>query len=75
MWKENRRIGKKSNSYSLNLKLVLGTMASDIGPSNIVQLLSFLDIPNCKSLNGRFCRNIEWTIGPPLRKIAIDSME
>ena len=57
---------RRSNSYSLNLKLVLGTMASGIGPSNMSQLLSFLDIPSCKSLHGIFFRNIELTVGSSL---------
>ena len=65
---------RRSNSYSLNLKLVLGTMASGIGPSNMSQLLSFLDIPSCKSLHGRFFRNIELAVGSSLRKIATESM-
>ena len=66
---------KTSNSYSLNLKLALGKMAPGIAPSYMAQLLSFLNIPNCKSLSCRFFRNIELTIGPTLRKIAIYSME
>ena len=45
---------KNSNWYQLNLKLVLGTMASGIGPSYMAQILSFLDINYCQSLNGRF---------------------
>ena len=40
----------------------------------MAQLLTFLDVSNCKSLNGRFFRIIELTIGPTLPKIAIDSM-
>ena len=65
---------RRSNSYSVNLKLVLGTMASGIGPSNISQILSFLDIPSCKLLHGRFFRNIELKVGSSLRKIATESM-
>ena len=42
-----------SNWCQLNLKLVLGTMASGIGPSYMAQILSFLDINYCQSLNGR----------------------
>ena len=57
-----------SNWYELNLKLVIGSMASRIGLINITQLLSFLDIQNCQSLNGRFFKNIELTIGATLRK-------
>ena len=59
----------------MNLKLVLGTMASAIDPSDMSQLLSFLDIPQCQSLHGSFFRNIELTVGSSLRKIAIDSMQ
>ena len=64
---------KTSNSYSLNLKLALGKMAPGIAPSNMAQLLSFLNIPNCKSLSCRYFRKIELTIDPTLRKIAIYS--
>ena len=50
-------------------------MASGIGPSNMSQLLSFLDIPQCQSLHGSFFRNIELTVGSSLRKIVIDSIQ
>ena len=50
---------KKSHSYQLNIKLTLGAIASGIGPTNLAQLLSFLDLPNVKQVNGRFFRNIE----------------
>ena len=50
-------------------------MDSGIGPSNMIQLFSFLDIPNCKSLNGRLLKNIELIIGPSLIKITIYSMK
>ena len=49
-------------------------MASGIGPSNMTQLLSFLDILSCKSLHGRVFRNIELADGSSLRKIATESM-
>ena len=49
-------------------------MVSGIGPSNMSQLLSFLNIPSCKSLHGSFFRNIELTVGSSLRKIATESM-
>ena len=50
-------------------------MASGIGPSNITQLLFFLDLPNCKNLNSWFFKNTELTIGSTLRKVALESME
>ena len=59
----------------MNLKLVFETMATGIDPRNMSQLLSFLDIPQCKSLHGSFFRNIELTVGSALRKIEIDSMQ
>ena len=46
-----------------------------IGPSNMSQLLSFLDLPQCNLLHGRFFRNIELTVGSSLRKIVIDSIQ
>ena len=63
---------KISNWYELNLKLVLGTMASGIGSSNMAQLLSFLDLPNCKTLNRKFFKNTELTIGLILKKVALE---
>ena len=59
---------KISNWY----ELVLGTMASGIGPSNMAQLLSFLDLPNCKTLNRQFFKNMELTIGLILKKVALE---
>ena len=41
----------------------------------MVQLLSFLDIQHYQSLNGRFFKNIELTIGATLRKIANEPVE
>ena len=65
----------KINSYSLNLQLTLRKMAVGIGSNNTTQVLSFLDISNCKSLKCRFFKNIELTIEPTVRERAIDSME
>ena len=50
-------------------------MASEIGTRNMAQLLSFLDLPNCKTLNDRFFKNMEQTIGSTLRKVVVESME
>ena len=58
-----------------NLKLALETMTSGIGPINMDQLLSFLDLSNCKTLNARFFKNMELTISSTLRKVALESME
>ena len=43
---------KESYGYQLNIKLTLGAIASGIGPTNLVQLLSFLDLENVKQVNG-----------------------
>ena len=53
----------------------MGTFASGIGASNMAQLLSFMDIPNAKSIHQRFFKNIETTIVKHLRKIAVKSMD
>jgi len=66
---------KSSNWYELNLKLGLGTMASGIGPSNLSQLLSFLDLPNCKTIDSRFFNNMELAVGSTIRKVSAKSMD
>jgi len=67
---EGKETGQKSsNWYELNLKLGLGTMASGIGPSNLSQLLSFLDLPNCKTIDSRFFNNMELAVGSTIRKV------
>ena len=66
---------KKSHRYQLNFKLTLGAIASGIGPTNLAQLLSFIDIPNVKTVNGRFFRNMELIVGPILRKVGTKAME
>ena len=53
----------------------MGTFASGIGASNMDQLLSFMDIPNAKSLHQRFFKNMDTTIGKHLRKVAVKSMD
>ena len=70
-----RQHQKNSNWYELNLKLTLGTMASKRDPHNMAQLLSFLDLSNCKTLNSGFFKNMELIISSTLRKVALRSME
>ena len=53
----------------------MGTFASGIGVANMTTLLSFLDITNTRSLNQRFFRIIEQTIGTNLGNEAIKTME
>ena len=50
-------------------------MASGIGPSNLSQLLSFIDLPNCKTFDSKFFNNMELTVGSTLRKVFAESME
>ena len=49
-------------------------MSSRISKSNMVQLLFFLYLSNCKSLNGRCIKNMELTIGTNMKKIVIESI-
>ena len=51
------------------------TFASGIGASNMAQLLSFMGIPDAKSLHQIFFKNMETTIGKHLRKVAVKSMD
>ena len=46
-------------SFQLNIQLAMGTLASGIDSTNLIQLLSFLDIKNTKSLSLRFMRNMK----------------
>ena len=66
---------KNYNWYELNLKLGLGTTASGIGPSNLSQLLSFIDLPNCKTFDSTFFNNMELTVGSTIRKVSTKSMD
>ena len=66
---------KKSHRYQLNVKLTLGAIASGIGPTNLAQLLLFIDLPNVKTVNGRFFRNMELIVEPILRKVGAKAME
>ena len=50
-------------------------MTSGIGPSNLNQLLSFIDLPNCKTFDSTFFNNIELTVGSTLRKVSSKSMK
>ena len=50
-------------------------MASGIGPSNLSQLLSFIDLPNCKTFDSKLFNNMELTVGSTLRKVSTESME
>ena len=65
---------KGSHGYQLNIKLTLRTIASGIGPTNLAQLLSFLDLPNIKIVNGRFFQNMELIVGPILRQVGTKVM-
>ena len=68
-------LDKKSHRYQLNIKLILGAIASGIGPINLAQLLSFIDLPNVKTVNERFFRNMELIVGTSLRKVGTKAME
>ena len=66
---------KKSYDYQLNIKLSLGAIASGIGRTNLAQLLTFLDLPNVKAVNGRFFRNKELIVGTILRQVGTKAMK
>ena len=72
--KEELASHKKSYDYQLNIKLSLGAIASGIGRTNLAQLLTFLDLPNVKAVNGRFFRNKELIVGTILRQVGAKSM-
>ena len=66
---------KKSYRCQLSIKLTLGAIASGISPTNLAQLLSFIDLPNVKAVNRRFFRNMELIVEPILIKVRTKVME
>ena len=61
--------------YEANLKLVLATIASGIGPSDMETFLSFLDLPISQSFPSQTFHKIENLIGKSIVKIGKQSME
>ena len=61
--------------FSTNVKLVVGTLASGMGPADISCLFSFLGLPNLQSFCHRQYKRIETLIGKHLRDVANESME
>ena len=61
--------------YPLNLQIVLATLATGLGPSDLPIFLSLLGLPNLRSFSHQQYYRIECLIGKYLREIAQDSME
>ena len=55
--------------------MTLEAITSGIGPTHLVQLLSFLDIPKVKTTNDRFFYNITLIFEPILKKVEKKVME
>ena len=80
MYKGTSYNGEQSNRencswYSINLRLVIGTLASGMGAADISCLFSFLGLPNLQSFCHRQYRRIENLIGRHLRDVANESMD
>ena len=60
--------------FATNVKLVLGTLASGMGASDVSCFLSFLGLPNLHSFSRTQHKKIEGLIGKTLRQVAVDSM-
>ena len=61
--------------HSLNIQLVLGTLATGLGPADLPPLLSFLGLPHLRSFSNLQYRRIESLIGFHIRRIADESMQ
>ena len=61
--------------YDVNLRLVLATLASGLGPSDITTFLSFLGLPNLTSFSRKQFHRIEMLIGQDLRFVGNASMK
>ena len=72
---EKKQGNENCSWYATNVKLVLGTLAAGMGPSDISCLFSFLGLPNLQSFCKTQFKRIEGLIGKYLRKVAADSMD
>ena len=61
--------------YASNVKLVLGTLASGMGASDMSSFVSFLGLPNVQSFSRTQFHRIELRIGKFLREVAETSMQ
>ena len=61
--------------HEINIKVVLGTIAAGIGPSDMQTLLTFLDIPVPKSFPYVTFSKLENLIGKTFKQIRDESME
>ena len=68
---------KKKNCswFVTNLRLVIGTLAAGIGPSDVACLFSFLGLPKLHSFSKKVHQRIELLIGKELRDVADVSMD
>ena len=72
--------GTKGNNencswYTSNLNLVLGTLASGLGASDVSTFVSYLGLPNLQSFSRTQFHRIELLIGKFLRIVANESMQ
>ena len=61
--------------HETNMKLVLASIATGIGPSDMATFLSFLDLPISKSFPSQTFQRIENLIGKSIIKIGKESMD
>ena len=55
--------------------MTLEAIASGIGPTHLVQRLSFLDLPKVKTINDQFFYNMRLIFEPILKKVETKVME
>ena len=68
------RFTENCSWYASNFKLVLGTLATGLGPSDIPSLFSFVGLPKLTSFCKRQYTRLESLIGKHLRETANESM-
>ena len=61
--------------YDINVRAVLATLAIGGGGSDISDLLSFIDVPNCASFGTNAFNKIEALIGKELRSCGMQAMD
>ena len=64
-----------SSWFTSNLRLVMGTLASGMGATEISTLASFIGLPNIHSFSEKAFKKIEMLVGKCIREVANKSMD
>ena len=74
---KNWKLVKERNAsmHTVNIRMVMATLASGMGPANLSDFMAFLNLPHCKSFSGQVFKNIENKLGEHIINVAEKPME